>query len=192
MSDEPTLRTDRLMLRPWRSEDREAFAALNADPQVMEWFPSTLTLGESDALADRIEQLFRDQLWGLWAVEVPGSAPFIGFIGLNPAGATLGYPCVEVGWRLAAAFWGHGYAPEGARAALQFGFDDLGLDEIIAITSVGNVRSRRVMTKLGMVHHPDEDFDHPRLAMDSPLLRHVLYRMTPAEFAAGDSRAWRV
>lgn len=182
--DAVTLRTDRLVLRPWRSEDRPLFAALNADPTVMEWFPSTMTADELDAFVDRIEQRFREFGWGLWAVEVPRVAPFIGFVGLSPADATLGYPCVEIGWRLAAMHWGQGYAPEGALAALRFAFDTLALDEIVSFTSVGNAKSRRVMTKIGMTHNAEDDFDHPRLASTSPLLRHVLYRITAAEFSA--------
>jgi 3-dehydroquinate dehydratase/shikimate dehydrogenase len=178
MTGEIVLRTTRLLLRRWREEDWTAFAELNADPRVMEWFPSTLTRSESDALADRIAQRLNDQDWGLWAVEVPGIADFIGCIGLNPADDTLGYPSVEVGWRLAASHWGCGYAPEGARAALDYGFRTLALDEIISFTSVGNARSRRVMEKIGMVHQPDEDFEHPHIPPTSPLSRHVLYRRT--------------
>lgn len=187
VADGITLRTERLLMRPWRAEDREPFAELNADPRVMEWFPAVLTPSESDALADRIEQLFRHQGWGLWAVEVVGADPFIGFVGLNQADATLGYPCVEVGWRLAAAHWGRGYAPEAALAALRFGFEDLGLEEIVALTSVGNARSRRVMSKLGMTRSPEDDFDHPRLPRSSPLLRHVLYRIGSAAFSGRGS-----
>ncbi len=182
MPEMVTLRTERLVLRPWREGDREPFAALNADPCVMEWFPSTMTRQESDAFVDRIEQRFQARGWGLWAVEVPGRQPFIGFVGLSPADDTLGYPCVEVGWRLAAAFWGHGYAPEGALAALQFGFDELALEEIVSFTAVGNAKSRRVMTKLGMVHRESDDFDHPRLPVTSPLRRHVLYRIVNDAF----------
>jgi 3-dehydroquinate dehydratase/shikimate dehydrogenase len=182
--DAVTLRTDRLILRPWRSEDRPDFAALNADPEVMEWFPSTMTRAESDAFVGRIQQHFDDFGWGLWAVEVPGVARFIGFIGLAPADATLGYPSVEIGWRLAAPFWGNDYAPEGALAALRFGFEDLHLAEIVSFTTVGNTKSRRVMTKIGMTRRPEDDFDHPRLAATSPLLRHVLYRISAAAFAA--------
>jgi 3-dehydroquinate dehydratase / shikimate dehydrogenase len=152
----------------------------------MEWFPSTLTRSESDALADRIAQRLDDQDWGLWAVEVPGIADFIGFIGLNPADYTLGYPSVEVGWRLAASYWGFGYAPEGALAALDYGFNALALDEIISFTSVGNVRSRRVMEKIGMVHQPDEDFEHSHIPPASPLRRHVLYRLTRMEYLGPD------
>ncbi len=182
--DAVALRTERLVLRPWRSEDRAPFAALNADPEVMEWFPSTMTREESDAFVDRIEQRFRDYGWGLWAVEVPGVSPFIGFIGLAPANSTLGYPSIEIGWRLATPFWGRGYAPEGALAALRFGFETLLLEEIVSFTTVGNAKSRRVMTKIRMTRREEDDFDHPRLPATSPLVRHVLYRITAAAFAA--------
>ena len=177
MLEEPVLRTERLLLRPFRDDDRAVFAQLNADPRVMEFFPSTLTAAESDALADRIVALFDEQGWGLWAVEVVGSAPFVGFVGLNKVDAVLGYPSVEIGWRLIQPAWGHGYATEGATAALRFGFEDLALDEIVAMAAVGNARSRRVMTKLGMTYRADEDFDHPRVPAGSPLRRHALYRI---------------
>jgi 3-dehydroquinate dehydratase / shikimate dehydrogenase len=177
------LRTERLLLRPWREGDRDAFAALNADPRVMEWFPATLTRARSDAVADAIEARLGDQGWGLWAVELPGVADFIGFIGLNPADEELGRPAVEVGWRLAAEHWGRGYAPEGAIAALRHGFEALGLEEIVSFTAVGNLKSRRVMEKIGMTHDGADDFDHPRIAEGSPLRRHVLYRVDAASFA---------
>lgn len=184
MPDEITLHTERLFLRPWRPEDRAPFAALNADPVVMEWFPAPLNPTESDALVDRIEEHFRVHGWGLWAVEVAEADPFIGFVGLNPADTTLGYPSVEISWRIAAAHWGRGYAPEAALEALRFGFVALGLDEVVSFTSVGNAKSRRVMTKIGMTRHPDDDFDHPRLPKTSRLSRHVMYRITAASFAA--------
>jgi 3-dehydroquinate dehydratase/shikimate dehydrogenase len=126
------------------------------------------------------------QGWGLWAVEVSGIADFIGFVGLSPADETLGYPSVEVGWRLASSYWGHGYAPEGALAALRFGFQTLALEEIVSFTSVGNIRSRRVMEKVGMVRRPGEDFDHQRIPRTSPLCRHVLYRLTHSAFSIRD------
>ena len=182
VADETTLRTERLLLRPWRPEDRARFAALNADPRVMEWFPAPMTSAESDASADRIEKQLRDTGWGLWAVEIPGAAPFIGFVGLSPSESTLGFPSVEIGWRLAAEHWGKGYAPEAAVASLRFGFEDLFLDEIVSFTSVGNAKSRRVMTKIGMTHNPEDDFNHPRLPKTSPLSRHVLYRITAEAF----------
>lgn len=186
MPDEITLHTDRLLLRPWRASDRAPFAALNADPRVMEWFLAPLSKTESDAFVDRIEEHFRVHGWGLWAVEVAGADPFIGFVGLNPAETTLGYPSVEIGWRLAGAHWGRGYAPEAAREALRFGFENLGLDEIVSFTSVGNAKSRRVMTKIGMTRNPDDDFDHPRVPKTSPLARHVLYRIKAGAFSALD------
>jgi 3-dehydroquinate dehydratase/shikimate dehydrogenase len=137
-ADAEGIATERLLLRPWRPADRPAFAALNSDSRVMEWFPARLSRRQSDEMAAVIERQLLDRGWGLWAVEVPGVAEFIGFVGLNPADGQLGYPAVEVGWRLAAEHWGHGYAPEAAIAALAFGFGRVGLDEIVALTSVGN------------------------------------------------------
>lgn len=172
------LKTDRLILRPWRGSDRVPFAALNADPKVMEFFPSVLTRQESDAQAERIEDHFARHGFGMWAVEVKGHTPFAGFIGLaHPRYETHFTPCVEIGWRLAAHYWGKGYATEGARRALQFGFEQLGLEEIVSFTAVSNFRSRRVMEALGMQRNPEDDFDHPLLAKEHPLCRHVLYRL---------------
>jgi 3-dehydroquinate dehydratase / shikimate dehydrogenase len=183
------LRTERLLLRAWQPSDRPAFAALNADPRVMECFPRMLTQRESDDMAERIENLMDEQGWGLWAVEVPGVADFIGFVGLNYADATLGRHVVEVGWRLAAEHWGRGYAPEAARAALAYGFETLGLEEIVAFTATGNAKSRRVMDKIGMTYNPADDFDNPRVPPDSHLLRHVLYRIDRPAFARLGDRA---
>jgi ribosomal-protein-alanine N-acetyltransferase len=171
------LRTERLILRRWQEQDLEPFAALNADPEVMHHFPSTLTRPESDAMVERIEKQFDERGYGLWAVEVVGDAPFIGFIGLAyqsfPAHFT---PAVEVGWRLAKAHWGNGYAPEGARAALDFAFDVLGLDEVVSMTTVANDKSRRVMEKIGMTCDPADDFDHPNVTNER-IRPHVLYRI---------------
>jgi ribosomal-protein-alanine N-acetyltransferase len=172
------LRTERLILRPWRDEDLAPFAALNADPRVREHFPSCLTRAESDGSAARIRAAFAAQGYGLWAAEVVGGEPFIGFIGLAEPSFTAHFtPCVEIGWRLAHVHWGRGYATEGARAALAFGFDTVGLAEIISMTTPANTRSRHVMEKLGMKCDPAEDFDHPNLAPGSPARRHVLYRL---------------
>jgi RimJ/RimL family protein N-acetyltransferase len=171
-----TLRTARLVMRRWREEDREPFAALNADPAVMEHFPGLLTRGESDALVDRIEAAFETDGFGLWALEVGGE--FIGFTGLARPGFR---PEVEVGWRLARHAWGHGYASEAARAAVTFGFDEVGLTEIVSFTVPANVRSRAVMERIGMTRDPADDFDHPRVPAGSPLRRHVLYRIHPDE-----------
>jgi ribosomal-protein-alanine N-acetyltransferase len=151
---------------------------LNSDPRVMEFFPGLLSCEESNARAGRIEQHFDEHGFGLWAVEIIGIATFAGFIGLCHTPFTAHFtPCVEIGWRLAAEHWGNGYATEGARAALAFGFHELKLAQIVSFTAVQNRRSRRVMEKLGLTHDPSEDFDHPSLQVGHPLRRHVLYRI---------------
>lgn len=171
------LRTERLLLRRWRPEDREAFAAMNADPRVMEFFPGTLPRSESDAMVDRIEAHFERHGFGYWAAELPGIAALAGLVGLAvPRFEAAFTPCVEIGWRLAPAQWGRGLATEAARAALDFGFRCLQLPEILSFTVPANVRSRRVMEKIGMTHAPAEDFDHPLLPEGHALRRHVLYR----------------
>jgi RimJ/RimL family protein N-acetyltransferase len=173
------IRTDRLYLRRWVPGDRAPFAAINADPRVMEHFPSVLSRDDSDALAARIEAHFDRYGFGLWAVEIPGIAPFAGFVGLSvPEFEAHFTPCVEIGWRLGAAHWRRGYATEAARAALAFGFDTLGLEEIVSFTVADNLRSRRVMERIGMHRNPADDFDHPALSEGDPLRRHVMYRMT--------------
>lgn len=170
--------TERLLLRRWRQADLEPFASLNADPRVMEFFPAHLSHEESAGFMARIEAHFEKHAFGLWAVEVPGVAPFIGFVGLAvPRFEAAFTPCVEIGWRLAFPFWNHGYASEGARAVLAFGFEHLGLSQIVSFTVPGNQRSRRVMEKIGMSRDQDGDFDHPSLAAGHPLQRHVLYRI---------------
>jgi ribosomal-protein-alanine N-acetyltransferase len=174
------LRTARLRLRPWRPTDREPFAALNADPRVMEFFPAPLSRAESDAGAARIAAHFEAQGFGLWAAEVIGGAPFIGYVGLAvPAFRAHFTPCTEIGWRLAHDAWGHGYATEGATEVRRFAFETLRLPEIVSLTVPANARSRRVMEKLGMRRDPADDFDHPRLPEGHPLRRHVLYRLRP-------------
>ncbi|MGD9997888.1 MAG: GNAT family N-acetyltransferase [Ilumatobacteraceae bacterium] len=184
MTDVPRLQTDRLLLREWHDSDRAPYAALNADPVVMEHFPSTLTEQQSDEMVDRIVAKWADG-FGLFAVEVTDPSPdaahlrgrFIGFVGLAaPTWTTWFTPCVEIGWRLARHSWGRGYAPEAARAVLAWGFGNVDLpdDEIVSFTTVANTKSRRVMEKIGMVHDPSRDFDHPVLAGWEGR-RHVLY-----------------
>ena len=173
------LRTERLRLRRWTDADLEPFAALNADPVVMELLPAPLTRAESDAFAARIEATFDREGYGLWAIEVLHGPPFVGYVGLWPATFAAPFtPAVEVGWRLARASWGHGYAPEAALAAVADGFVRLGLAEIVSFTAVGNERSRRVMDKIGMIRDAAEDFDHPTLPVGHRLRRHVLYRLS--------------
>jgi len=174
----PVLLTPRLTLRGWRPDDRAPFAALNADPEVMRHFPASLTRAESDAAADRIEGHFARHGFGLWAVEIVGVAPFAGYVGLAvPSFQAAFTPCVEIGWRLARACWGQGYATEAARAAAHYGFETLRLPEVLSFTVPGNVGSRRVMEKLGMTRDPSDDFDHPSLPPGHALRRHVLYRL---------------
>jgi ribosomal-protein-alanine N-acetyltransferase len=174
----PVLRTERLLLRGWTAADREAFAELNGDPAVMEhMYPGPLTRAQSDELADRIQAHFDQHGFGYWAVEVPGVAAFAGFVGLYvPTFDAHFTPCVEVGWRLTREHWGRGYATEAAAAAMAFGFETAGLEEIVALTVPANIRSRRVMERLGMERDADDDFEHPRLPEGHPLRPHVLYR----------------
>ena len=177
-SDGETLTGMRVRLRRWRGEDRAPFAAMNANPRVMEFFPGTLSRAESDALVDRIEASHRERGFGLWAIEAPGVAAFVGFTGLSvPRFDAPFTPCVEIGWRLGVEHWGKGYATEAARLALDHGFGAIGLSEIVAFTAAGNQRSRAVMERLGMSHDPADDFDHPSLPHDHALRRHVLYRL---------------
>jgi RimJ/RimL family protein N-acetyltransferase len=175
---EIALETDRLWLRPWRDDDREPFAALNADPDVMEFLPARLTRVESDAMVDRIERTWAERGLGLFAVEVRSSGAFAGFVGLWPATFDAPFtPAIEVGWRLAREHWGYGYATEAADAVLADGFERLQLDEVVSFTAVINQRSQRVMQRLGMTHDPADDFDHPALPEGHRLRRHVLYRL---------------
>lgn len=170
------LTTERLILRPWRPSDLEPFAALNADPRVMEFYPATLSRSETEAMLRKLEQRAQHGVCK-WAVELKETHAFIGSIGLNVPDYQLPFsPCVEVGWRLAFDYWGNGYAQEGARAALAFGFEELKLAEIVAFTSVINVRSRKVMERIDMIYDAQGDFDHPHVPEGHRLRRHVLHR----------------
>jgi RimJ/RimL family protein N-acetyltransferase len=172
--------TPRLVLRPWRDDDLAPFAALNADPVVMEYFPAPLGRAESDALVARFREHAVEHGYAPWAVEVRGGAPFVGYVGLlRPRFEARFTPCVEIGWRLARAHWGRGYATEGARAVLDDAFRRLGLDEVVSFTTAANLRSRAVMERLGMTRAPDDDFDHPIFPPGHRLRRHVLYRTRP-------------
>ena len=173
--------TERLVLRQWKIADRESFAALNADLRVMAYFPAPLTRPESDAMAGRCQKLIDERGWGFWAVELKTTCEFIGFVGLHIPSAELPFsPCVEIGWRLAYDHWGKGYATEAAKEALHIGFDRLGLNEIVAFTSVGNIRSSGVMERLGM--QESGTFEHPQVPKDSTLRQHCLYRLSRASY----------
>jgi RimJ/RimL family protein N-acetyltransferase len=176
--------SERLVLRQWRESDRAPFAAMNADPMVMEYFPATLDRSQSDALMDRCIKRLRRADYGLWALEVRSSSEFIGFVGLAmPSWDAAFTPCTEIGWRLAQPAWGHGYATEAARTALDRAFGPAGLDTVVSFATTGNVRSQGVMQRIGMTRDTSEDFDHP-LVLDGPLRRHVLYRLTRADWNA--------
>lgn len=176
----PELRTERLRMRRWRPGDRKPFAAMNADERVMEHFPAPLSASESDRMLELIESGFDARGYGLWAVELLDDGALCGFVGLNPAPSVMPFsPAVEVGWRLVTRFWGMGIATEAARAAVRFGFEEIGLEEIVSFAVASNRRSRAVMERLGMSRDPGEDFDHPGIPLGSPLRPHVLYRLRP-------------
>ncbi|HXN39006.1 MAG TPA: GNAT family N-acetyltransferase [Solirubrobacteraceae bacterium] len=185
MAAEPQLRTERLLLRRWRSSDLESLAALNADPVVMEHFPDTLSRAQSASLIERIERCFDEHGFGLWAVELPWQEPPIGFVGLAPVDIDVAFaPSVELGWRLARPFWKQGLASEAAAGAIDFAFDQLGLRELVSYTAACNVRSRQVMERLGMARDAAGDFLHPGLPAAHRLALHVLYRL--------DAQRWRI
>ncbi len=177
----PTLRTQRLVLRRWRAEDLAPFAELNADPDVMAHMQKTMSREESDAFVARIEEEFDDCGFGLWAVEVPNHSPFIGFVGLHRVPFDAPFtPAVEVGWRLAREHWGYGFVTEAARSAVRYGLEEVGLDEIVSFTNPDNVRSWKVMERLGMIRDPSSDFEHPNVPTGHWLRPHIFYRFPPA------------
>lgn len=170
--------TKRLILRRWRPEDLDAFAEMNADPRVMEYFLAPHTRAETENMMSVMNGKMDQYGFGFWAAELKVTGELTGFIGINVPSYPLPFsPCVEVGWRLAHRFWGQGLAPEGALACLDYGFVQLKLPEIVAFTATGNLKSRRVMEKIGMTYDARDDFDNPRVPEGHPLRRHVLYRV---------------
>ncbi|WP_309642958.1 GNAT family N-acetyltransferase [Phenylobacterium sp.] len=171
------IQTSRLILRPFREDDRDAFAAMNADPRVGDWLGGVSDRAASDAILDRINAHIEAHGWGLWAAERKSEARMVGMIGLSTvkAEALPVGPAIEMGWRLAPEAWGQGLAGEGAQAALDWGLANIDTPEIIAFTAATNLKSQSVMTRIGMTPDPSRDFDHPRLAEDHPLRRHVVY-----------------
>ncbi len=182
MTEPIAYQTPRMVMRQWHASDRIPFAALNADAQVMEFFPAPLDAAASDAMADRCQALIAARGWGLWACELRASGLFIGYVGLHVPTAALPFvPCVEIGWRLARPFWGQGLAAEAAQAALQVGFDTVGLSEIVSFTATSNLRSQAVMQRIGM-HDAQSPFEHPSVPQGSPLRTHVLYRLSRTQW----------
>jgi RimJ/RimL family protein N-acetyltransferase len=187
------LRTERLILRPWTAEDRAPFAAMNADPEVRRFFPTLQTRAESDKSADFLSAQFERTPYGPWAIEIPGAATFAGFVGpwetppdVQPHGR------VEIGWRLARAYWGQGYATEAARAALDFVFRECGLDKIVAYVVPANRASRAVMARIGLREDPAAAFDHPRVPEGHALRRHLLYRLARADWIAPATKPYTI
>jgi len=171
--------TERLLLRPWQAADLQAFAAMNADPEVMRYYPSTLSFAETEAFFKSIQTEFMKEGLGFWACTEKTTQQFMGYLSLcRPSFTTQFTPCVEIGWRLAKNFWNRGYATEGAKALLNYGFKVLALKEIVSFTSLSNFPSQRVMQKLGMHSDPKENFLNPRLTADHPLAWHCLYRLS--------------
>lgn len=181
------IQTNRLILRPWMEQDLELFAQMNADPRVREYFPKLLSRQESDASVKLMSDHIQRCDWGFWATSLLDTGEFIGFIGLEDVSFTAPFnqsaPAVEIGWRLAFHHWGKGYATEGALASLKYGYETLGLKEIVSFTAVANQRSRNVMEKIGMHRREEDDFDHPNLLEGHPLRRHVLYRLEKTRWA---------
>lgn len=176
------LNTERLRLRQWWPADRAPFAAMNADLEVMQFFPETMNEAQSQAMADHCEALIAERGWGFWALEQREQKRFLGFVGLNIPNVMLPFqPCVEIGWRLRRDAWGNGYATEAAAAVLEFGFDNLELEEIVAFTSVLNYRSQAVMERLGMARQEDT-FDHPSVPEGMPIREHCLYRLSAGDW----------
>jgi len=189
LDDALRLTTSRLILRRWQDEDLEPFARLNADDLVTQYLLHRMTRAQSDAMVARINAHFEREGFGLWAVEAPGVAPFVGAVGLVvPSFIAPFTPCVEIGWRLDRVFWGRGFASEAARAALAFGFQTAGLGEIVSLTVPANGRSRAIMQRLGMVHSPADDFEHPLVPEGHPLLQHVLYRLSKEAWQASGKK----
>ena len=175
--------TERLILRRWRESDREPFARLNADPRVMEFMPGPLSPAESNLVFDGATEHFERHGFGLCAVELCENHCFIGFVGLAvPSFHAHFTPCVEIGWRLSADHWGRGFATEGAAEMVHYAFEKIGLEALVSFTVPANIRSRRVMEKLGMTREAAEDFEHPKLPPEHPLRKHVLYRLRRSDW----------
>jgi len=178
-----TLETDRLILRSWRESDLSPMVAINQDLKVCEYFPEIGNRDTTITLIDRIIKHDEERGFSLYAVEIKATQEMIGFLGLmTPSFEAHFTPAIEIGWRLSSQHWNQGFATEGAKAVLKHTFTDLNLDEVVSFTALNNQASRRVMEKIGMKHNPNDDFDHPKLGENSPLKRHVLYRLSKKDW----------
>lgn len=176
------LETDRLLLRQWQAQDFSVFAQLNDDPQVMEYFPSTLNREESDNIAKKCRSLISENGWGFWATELKETDEFIGFVGLHKPKSTLPFsPCVEIGWRLHKNYWGNGYATEAGKEVLRYAFEVLKLNEVVSFTTASNFRSRAVMERLDLAN-TKQNFKHPDVSRNHHLSEHVLYKITQSKW----------
>ena len=176
------LKTERLILRQWTDDDFVPFSTINGDKEVMEFYPSPLTAQESNNMANRVQALIQQRGWGFWAIEIPSTEKFIGFVGLHTPKQSLPFsPCVEIGWRISKAHWGKGYATEAAKQSLRFAFTILKLGEVVSFTTLANTRSQAVMQKIGMVN-TGNNFMHPDIAGTHPQCEHVLYKITKSEW----------
>lgn len=188
------LTTDRLLLRTWHAADTPLMAAISSDPLVMEHFPVTQDIVATQAFVNHVNQHYKKFGYALYAVEIKDTQEFIGFVGLNhppfeiPNFQPKGLPIVEIGWRLSSKQWGKGYATEAAKAILHYAFAELNLREIISFTVADNIKSRRVIEKLGLHHSETDDFNHPKLEENSPLKRHALYRITRDDYQANQDK----
>lgn len=181
MATTKAIETERLLLRQWKASDRQPFIELNADPEVMEYFPSPISESESDEFIQRVTAEIEDSGWGFWAVELKSSHDFIGFVGISSPRAKLPFsPCIEIGWRLAKKYWGKGYATEAAEAALKFAFANLPINEVVSFTSVQNKRSQVVMKNINMTDS-GQNFMHPSIPVGNALQEHVLFKISRDE-----------
>ena len=177
------LETDRLILRSWRESDLSPMVTINQDPKVCEYFPEIGNRDTTIALIDRIIRHDEECGFSLYAVEIKATQEMVGFLGLmTPSFEAHFTPAIEIGWRLSSQHWNQGIATEGAKAVLEYTFTNLNLDEVVSFTALNNQASRRVMEKIGMKHNPNDDFDHPKLGKNSPLKRHVLYRLSKKDW----------
>jgi len=183
MTDIIEFETSRLRLRQWRDQDFKAFAKMNADAKVMEYYPSIITSEQSDELADKIQERIKENGWGFWALELKSTNTFIGFTGLNEPSYDLPVtPCIEIGWRLARKHWGNGYVTEAARKCLDVAFESLKLSTVYSFTSIQNKKSEAVMQRLNMLNL-EQNFEHPIIPIGNPLREHVLYKITKLEWS---------